>query len=105
MDIKGKVVDLLVRRVVSGVIDGIAPVLTVSVDNAIRRHSTTQTRKEVLPLLLAAGDFCKKLSDAHGEISEAGPGVSYVFDMELLTSFRKLQQAAEAYNRTVYDND
>lgn len=105
MDIKGIVVDLLVSRVVKGVIDGIAPVVTVSVDNAIRRHSTTQTRKEVLPLLLAAGDFCKKLNDAHGELDAAGPGVSYRFDMELLAAFRKLQQAAEEYNRRVYDSE
>lgn len=105
MKIQDKVIDLLVSRVVKGVIDGISPVLSVSVDNAIRRHGSTQSYKDTLPLLLAAGDFCKKLTDAHGSISDSGPGVTYTFDMELLAAFRKLQQAAEEYNRKVYDSE
>lgn len=95
MEITEKIVIKLSSGIIKGVTDNIAPIVTVAVDNAVQRYTVAKARKEALSLLLSAGDFCRKLNQRHGEID--GVNVTYTFDLELVTAFRKLQQAAEEY--------
>jgi hypothetical protein len=98
------IVDRVTRSVSRNVVDGLAPVVTVAVDNALRRHSRDNARREAALLVVNADAFCEMMSKRLGAAgySEA---VGFTLSMADVVLFRKLQQAIAGYKERVRNGE
>jgi hypothetical protein len=103
MQITDRIVGLVTRSVSRQVLNGLEPLIAVAVDNAMRRHSKANARREAAALA-AADALCEVLAErVAGTNMECSfnDGVIIKMTPVAIARFRKLQQVVDEYKARV----